>query len=61
MGDILQLLIRGLVVGSIYGFVGIGFTAVYNVTGVMSEAVVTEGVAQELLQSENIAKSFLER
>jgi branched-chain amino acid transport system permease protein len=38
MADILQLIISGLVVGSIYGLVGIGFTAVYNVTGVVNFA-----------------------
>jgi len=38
MTDALQLLIAGLVIGSIYGLAGIGFTAVYNVTGVVNFA-----------------------
>lgn len=38
MDQALQLLISGLVVGSIYGLVAIGFTGVYNVTGVVNFA-----------------------
>ena len=38
MTDALQFLIAGLVIGSIYGLAGIGFTAVYNVTGVVNFA-----------------------
>lgn len=38
MDQALQLLIGGLVVGSIYGLVGIGFTGVYNVTGIVNFA-----------------------
>lgn len=36
--ELLQFLFAGLVVGSIYGLAGIGFTAVYNVTGVVNFA-----------------------
>jgi len=36
--DALQFLVAGLVIGSIYGLAGIGFTAVYNVTGVVNFA-----------------------
>jgi branched-chain amino acid transport system permease protein len=38
MEQALQLLISGLVVGSIYGLVAIGFTGVYNVTGIVNFA-----------------------
>ncbi|HUT49769.1 MAG TPA: branched-chain amino acid ABC transporter permease [Alphaproteobacteria bacterium] len=38
MTDALQFLFAGLVIGSIYGLAGIGFTAVYNVTGVVNFA-----------------------
>lgn len=33
-----QFLISGLMVGSIYGLIGIGFTTVYNVTGIVNFA-----------------------
>ncbi len=38
MAEALQLLIAGLMVGSIYGLVGNGFTTVYNVTGIVNFA-----------------------
>ena len=38
MVDFLQFLISGLVIGSIYGLAGIGFTGIYNVTGVVNFA-----------------------
>ncbi len=38
MADLLQFLISGLVIGSIYGLAGIGFTGIYNVTGVVNFA-----------------------
>ena len=38
MADTLQFLISGLVIGSIYGLAGIGFTGIYNVTGVVNFA-----------------------
>lgn len=38
MDQALQLLIGGMVVGSIYGLIGIAFTGVYNVTGVVNFA-----------------------
>ena len=38
MDQALQLLIGGLVVGSIYGLIGIAFTGVYTVTGVVNFA-----------------------
>ena len=38
MVEALQFLLGGLVVGSIYGLVGIGFTGVYNVTGIVNFA-----------------------
>ena len=38
MVDALQFLISGLVIGSIYGLAGIGFTGIYNVTGVVNFA-----------------------
>ena len=36
--DALQFLFSGLVIGSIYGLAGIGFTGIYNVTGVVNFA-----------------------
>ena len=36
MTEFLQYLASGLVVGAIYGLIGIGFTAVYNVTGIVN-------------------------
>ena len=36
MTELLQYLASGLVVGAIYGLIGIGFTAVYNVTGIVN-------------------------
>jgi branched-chain amino acid transport system permease protein len=36
--EIIQYLLSGLTVGSIYGLVGIGFTGVYNVTGIINFA-----------------------
>ena len=38
MSDALQFLISGLVVGSIYGLIGVGFTCIYNVTGIINFA-----------------------
>jgi len=38
MVELLQYLIGGLVVGSIYGLVGIGYTGVYNVTRIVNFA-----------------------
>ena len=38
MDAFLQFLIAGLMIGSLYGLVGIGFTAVYNATGVVNFA-----------------------
>lgn len=38
MSDALQFLISGLVVGSIYGLIGVGFTCIYNVTGIVNFA-----------------------
>ena len=38
MTEFLQFLIAGLVIGSVYGLIGIGFTAVYNVTGIVNFA-----------------------
>lgn len=38
MVEFLQFLLSGLVIGSIYGLIGIGFTAVYNVTGIVNFA-----------------------
>jgi branched-chain amino acid transport system permease protein len=38
MGEFIQLLIAGLMVGSIYGLIGIGFTTIYNVTGIVNFA-----------------------
>jgi branched-chain amino acid transport system permease protein len=36
MTELLQYVASGLVVGAIYGLIGIGFTAVYNVTGIVN-------------------------
>lgn len=38
MTELLQYVASGLVVGAIYGLIGIGFTAVYNVTGIVNFA-----------------------
>jgi branched-chain amino acid transport system permease protein len=38
MTEVFQFLIAGLMVGSIYGLIGIGFTTIYNVTGVVNFA-----------------------
>lgn len=38
MSDALQFLVSGLVVGSIYGLIGVGFTCIYNVTGIVNFA-----------------------
>jgi branched-chain amino acid transport system permease protein len=38
MVEALQFLLSGLVVGSIYGLVGVGFTGIYNVTGIVNFA-----------------------
>lgn len=38
MTEVLQFLLAGVMVGSIYGLVGIGFTTVYNVTGIVNFA-----------------------
>src|SRR5271168_4863166 len=38
MSDALQFLISGLVVGSIYGLIGVGFTCIFNVTGIVNFA-----------------------
>lgn len=38
MSEFVQFLISGLMVGSIYGLIGIGFTTIYNVTGVVNFA-----------------------
>lgn len=38
MSDALQFLMSGLVVGSIYGLIGVGFTCIYNVTGIVNFA-----------------------
>lgn len=38
MIELFQYVASGLVVGSIYGLIGIGFTAVYNVTGIVNFA-----------------------
>ena len=38
MSEFVQLLISGLMVGSIYGLIGIGFTTIYNVTGIVNFA-----------------------
>ena len=36
MTELLQYVASGVVVGAIYGLIGIGFTAVYNVTGIVN-------------------------
>lgn len=38
MTELAQFLIAGLVIGSIYGIVGIGYTVIYNVTGIVNFA-----------------------
>lgn len=38
MTEFLQFLLAGLVIGSIYGIVGIGYTVIYNVTGIVNFA-----------------------
>src|ERR1700749_1938468 len=38
MADAWQFLLGGLVVGSIYGLIGVGFTCIYNVTGIVNFA-----------------------
>jgi branched-chain amino acid transport system permease protein len=38
MADLLQLLVSGLTIGSIYGLVAVGFCMVYNTTGVINFA-----------------------
>ncbi|QTL02682.1 branched-chain amino acid ABC transporter permease [Aquabacter sp. L1I39] len=38
MTDALQFLLSGIVVGSIYGLIGVGFTCIYNVTGIVNFA-----------------------
>lgn len=38
MGDVLQYLLSGLVTGSIYGLIGVGFTGIYNATGIVNFA-----------------------
>lgn len=38
MNEFLQFLLAGLVIGSIYGLVGIGYTVIYNVTGIVNFA-----------------------
>ena len=38
MTELLQIMIAGLVIGSIYGLVGIGYTVIYNVTGIVNFA-----------------------
>jgi branched-chain amino acid transport system permease protein len=38
MADAWQFLLGGLVVGSIYGLVGVGFTCIFNVTGIVNFA-----------------------
>jgi len=38
MAEALQFLLSGLVVGSIYGLIGVGFTGIYNVTGIVNFA-----------------------
>ena len=34
MADLLQYLFSGLVSGSIYALIGVGFTGIYNATGI---------------------------
>ena len=36
MIEFAQYVASGLVVGAIYGLIGVGFTAVYNVTGIVN-------------------------
>ncbi len=36
--DLLQYLVAGLTVGSIYGMIGLGFTLIYNATGIVNFA-----------------------
>lgn len=38
MSEFFQLLIAGLMIGSIYSLIGIGFTTIYNVTGIVNFA-----------------------
>lgn len=38
MTEFVQLLISGLMIGSIYSLIGIGFTTIYNVTGIVNFA-----------------------
>lgn len=38
MADALQFLLGGLVIGSIYGLIGVGFTCIFNVTGIVNFA-----------------------
>lgn len=38
MTDALQFLLSGIVVGSIYGLIGVGFTCIFNVTGIVNFA-----------------------
>jgi branched-chain amino acid transport system permease protein len=38
MADAWQFLLGGLVVGSIYGLIGVGFTCIFNVTGIVNFA-----------------------
>src|SRR5258707_104397 len=38
MNQFLQFLLAGIVIGSIYGIVGIGYTVIYNVTGIVNFA-----------------------
>src|ERR1700733_5652982 len=38
MGQLSQVLIGGLVTGSIYGLIGVGFTGIYNATGIVNFA-----------------------
>lgn len=38
MADALQFLLSGLVIGSIYGLIGVGFTCIFNVTGIVNFA-----------------------
>ena len=42
MTELAQYVASGLVVGAIYGLIAIGFTAVYNVTGIVNR-LATEG------------------
>ena len=36
--DALQFLLSGIVIGSIYGLIGVGFTCIFNVTGIVNFA-----------------------